>query len=51
MYGFIWRHLPGPTWLKVVETIIIIFVIVAFLFLYGFPWLSENTNIGSITVS
>ncbi|MDR6939545.1 hypothetical protein [Arcanobacterium hippocoleae] len=50
MYGFIWRHLPGPTWLKFIEALIMIVGIVAFLFFYGFPWISENTNLGSVTV-
>lgn len=51
MYGFIWKHLPGPKFLKIIEASLIIFCIVALLFLYGFPWLSENTNIGSITIN
>ena len=24
MYGFIWRHLPGPAWLKAIESLILI---------------------------
>ena len=23
MYGFIWRHLPGPAWLKAIEALIL----------------------------
>ena len=24
MYGFIWRHLPGPAWLRAIEALILI---------------------------
>ena len=40
MYGFIWRHLPGPTWLKVIEALIIIAAIVFALFEWVFPWIN-----------
>ena len=45
MFGAIWRHLPGPRWLRAIEVLIIIFAIVAFLFKIGFPWLAANTRI------
>ncbi|MBM7824424.1 hypothetical protein JOD55_000251 [Arcanobacterium pluranimalium] len=50
MYSAIWRKLPGPTWLKIIEAFIIIFAVVAFLFTYGFPWIVEHTNIIDNTV-
>ena len=37
MYGAIWRVLPGPTWLKAVEALILALAVVAALFLWVFP--------------
>jgi hypothetical protein len=39
MYGWIWRHLPGPTPLRVASALMIFLVIVAILFFVIFPWL------------
>ena len=38
MYGFIWRHLPGPAWLKAIEALILTAGIVYVLMQYVFPW-------------
>ncbi|VEI13362.1 hypothetical protein [Trueperella bialowiezensis] len=51
MYGAIWRALPGPTWLKVIEAIILILAVVFVLFEYVFPWVMENTNLVDNTIS
>ena len=46
MYGFIWRHLPGPAWLKAIDGIVYV------LMQYVFPWanatwhLSGNADVG-----
>ncbi|MDY5128458.1 hypothetical protein R6G85_01710 [Actinotignum urinale] len=45
MYGALWRALPGPKWLKVIEAIIIFLIIVAILFTWVFPWIAETTEI------
>ncbi len=37
MYGLLWRILPGPTWLKAIEMIVLAAVVVAALFQWGFP--------------
>lgn len=37
MYGAIWRMLPGPTWLKTIEALVLVLGIVAVLFLWVFP--------------
>ncbi len=42
MYGFIWRHLPGPRWLKAIEALILIFAIVAALFTWVYPWMANT---------
>lgn len=41
MYEAIWRHLPGPTWFKVIEALILILAVIAVLFLWVFPWASQ----------
>ena len=52
MYGFIWRHLPGPAWLKAIESLILIAGVVDVLMQYVFPWanatwhLSGNADVG-----
>lgn len=50
MYGFIWRHLPGPRWLKFIEAVIIIVAIVACLFHWVYPWMVLNLPMFSNTV-
>lgn len=37
MYGFIWRHLPGPKWLKFIEATLLVLGIVYLLFQFFFP--------------
>ena len=40
VYGVLWRLLPGPTWLKVVEVLVLLLLVVWVLFTWVFPWLS-----------
>lgn len=42
MYGWIFRHLPGPTFLKVIEALILVAAVVYALFFWVFPWAMEN---------
>lgn len=38
MYGWMFRHLlPGPRWLRVILTIIIVLAVIAVLFTWVFP--------------
>ena len=39
MYGWLWRHLPGPTAVKVLQCAVLILVVVSLLFFVVFPWL------------
>ncbi|QWW19611.1 hypothetical protein I6B53_00215 [Schaalia sp. 19OD2882] len=50
MYSWIFRHLPGPVWLKVIEALIIIAGIVYALFTWTFPWAQEYFHIGDTNV-
>lgn len=40
MYGWIWRKLPGPRWVKVITAVAAVAVLVLLLFVWIFPWLS-----------
>ncbi|MDY5152667.1 hypothetical protein SAMN05421878_102102 [Actinobaculum suis] len=51
MYGWIWRHLPGPTWFKVIEVIIILAAIIYGLFEHLFPYLNELIRPIDTTIS
>ncbi|MEU5691087.1 hypothetical protein [Actinosynnema sp. NPDC020468] len=38
MYGWIWRHLPGPVPVRVLEALVLVAGVVALLFFVVFPW-------------
>ena len=40
MYAALWRILPGPVWVKVVELVVLATVIVALLVKFAFPILA-----------
>lgn len=50
MYGWLWRHLPGPTWLRAIEVVILLAAIVAALFLYLFPLAEQHIPFLRVTV-
>nr|WP_300341248.1 hypothetical protein [Actinomyces sp.] len=51
MYGWIWRHLPGPVWLRLFEALILIAAVVLLLFQVVFPWANETWHLsGNATV-
>jgi hypothetical protein len=37
MYGWIWRHLPGNTWMRAVISLVLALVVVFALFEWVFP--------------
>jgi hypothetical protein len=37
MYGFIWRHLPGPLLVRILLALVLVAAVVAVLFLWVFP--------------
>jgi hypothetical protein len=37
MYGFIWRHLPGPLAVRILLALVLLAAVVAVLFLWVFP--------------
>lgn len=38
MYGWIWRHLPGPLVLRLASALVLVLGVVALLFFVVFPW-------------
>ncbi|MBO0839398.1 MAG: hypothetical protein J2O49_01035 [Sciscionella sp.] len=42
MYGWIWRHLPGPVALRAVIAMILIAGVVALLLFVVFPWVDPR---------
>ncbi|VEG28736.1 hypothetical protein [Actinomyces howellii] len=51
MYGWIWRHLPGPTWLRLIESLVLVALVVLGLFEFVFPWANETFHLtGEATV-
>ncbi len=49
-YGLLWRLLPGPRALKVVEAIVLVLAIVAALFLWVFPQIAPYMPFNDTTV-
>ncbi|HSK34802.1 MAG TPA: hypothetical protein VK903_15080 [Propionicimonas sp.] len=49
-YGLIWRILPGPTALKVVEAVILALAVVAALFTWVFPLIAPYMPFNETTV-
>ncbi|MFI9380899.1 hypothetical protein [Kutzneria sp. NPDC052558] len=49
MYGWIWRHLPGPTAAKVAEAVVLVLGVVALLMLVVFPWVEPLLPFNQVT--
>lgn len=50
-YGLIWRLLPGPTALKVVQASVLALLVVAALFVWVFPHLAPYMPFNDTTVA
>lgn len=50
MYSAIWRALPGPTWLKLIQVLILLVGAVLLLFQGVFPWVAAHTSLIDTTV-
>jgi len=51
MYGWLWRHLPGPAWVRALELAVAALVVLAVCFLWVFPAIApympfNNTTVG-----
>lgn len=50
MYAFIFRHFPGPLWLRIIWSILLIAGALAVLVAWVFPWLSQFSPLTDSTV-
>ncbi len=50
MYAALWRLLPGPTAIKVLEALVLFLLVVAALFHWVFPWVSPYMPFNNNTV-
>lgn len=49
MYAWIWRQLPGPTALRVLEALLLVTAVVALLLFVVFPWLEPRLPFNDVT--
>jgi hypothetical protein len=49
MYGWIWRHLPGPTAVRVALAVVLVCGVVALLFFVVFPVLDPLLPFNDVT--
>ncbi|MFB7662740.1 hypothetical protein ACFC1R_02185 [Kitasatospora sp. NPDC056138] len=50
MYGWIWRHLPGNTLVRMILAVLLVLGVVYVLFQYVFPWAEPLLPFGNVTV-
>ena len=51
MYTWIWRHLPGPTALRLFEALLLAAAVSALLLFVIFPWIEPRLPINDVTVN
>lgn len=51
MYGFLWRHLPGPWPVRLVESLALLVGAVALLFYVVFPAVDPHLPFNDVTVN
>lgn len=50
MYGWIFRHLPGPLWVRIIVSVLLIAGAVLLLLQFVFPWLSQFNPLNDSTI-
>jgi hypothetical protein len=50
MYGWIWRHLPGPLAARALQALVLVAAAVTALFLWAFPWVESQLPYSDVTV-
>ena len=50
MYGWIWRHLPGPVWVRALTTLVLVGAVVVVLFAWVFPVIAPHMPFNQLTV-
>jgi hypothetical protein len=49
MYSWIWRHLPGPRAVKLVQALVLVAAVLALLMLVVFPWMEPRLPFNAVT--
>ncbi len=50
MYGWIFRTLPGPLWMRIILSVILVLMAVAMLMVFVFPWVSQFNPLTDSTI-
>jgi hypothetical protein len=50
MYTWIWRHLPGPVVVRLMQSLVLLAGAVFALFLWVFPWVESQLPYNDVTV-
>ena len=50
MYGWIFRHLPGPLWARIFTSVILVAAALAVLVTWAFPWMAQFTPFSGTTL-
>jgi hypothetical protein len=50
MYVWIWRHLPGNVWVRLLEVFVLFLAVTALLMFVIFPWIEPHLPISQVTV-
>jgi hypothetical protein len=50
MYGWIFRHLPGPLWARILTSAALIAGILVLMVQFLFPWMSQFTTLTNSTI-
>ncbi len=50
MYAALWRVLPGPTWARAVQCLVLAAAVVVVCFLWVFPWAEPLVPFTDVTV-
>lgn len=50
MYGWIFRHLPGPLWMRIVFAVVLLMAAVLVLMQFVFPWLEQFNPLNDSTI-
>jgi hypothetical protein len=49
MYGWIWRHLPGPPAMRLLQALMLMAAVVTLLLLVVFPWVEPRLPFNAVT--
>jgi hypothetical protein len=50
MYALIFRALPGPLWMRIILSVVLVLAAVAVLMVFVFPWISQFSPLTDSTI-